>query len=72
MHEDGVAPGQRVLIIDDLIATGSSSVSAIDLVGLLKGDVVGFGAVIELSFLGGLERIRKAHPDVPVRALVRY
>jgi adenine phosphoribosyltransferase len=72
MHEDGVAPGQRVLIIDDLIATGSSSVSAIDLVGLLKGDVVGFGAVIELSFLGGLERIRKAHPGVPVHALVRY
>jgi len=72
MHEDGVAPGQRVLIIDDLIATGSSSVSAIDLVELLKGDVVGFGAVIELSFLGGLERIRKAHPGVPVHALVRY
>jgi len=72
MHEDGVAPGQRVLIIDDLIATGSSSVSDIDLVELLKGDVVGFGAVIELSFLGGLERIRKAHPGVPVHALVRY
>jgi len=72
MHEDGVAPGQRVLIVDDLIATGSSSVSAIELVQLLKGDVVGFGAVIELSFLGGLERIRKAHPDVPVHALVRY
>ncbi len=72
MHEDGVASGQRVLIVDDLIATGCSSVSAIDLVRLLKGDVVGFGAVIELSFLGGLERIRKAHPDVPVRALVRY
>jgi len=72
MHEDGVAPGQRVLIIDDLIATGSSSVSAIDLVELLKGEVVGFAAVIELSFLGGLERIRKAHPGVPVHALVRY
>ena len=72
LHEDGVAPGQRVLIIDDLIATGCSSVSAIDLVELLKGDVVGFGAVIELSFLGGLERIRKAHPNVPVHALVRY
>jgi adenine phosphoribosyltransferase len=72
MHEDGVAPGQRVLIIDDLIATGSSSVSAIDLVELLKGDVVGFAAVIELSFLGGLERIRKAHPKVPVHALIRY
>ncbi len=72
MHEDGVAPGQRIVIIDDLIATGSSSTSAIDLVKLLKGDVAGFGAVVELSFLHGVENIRKAHPSVDVHALVRY
>jgi len=72
MHEDAVARGQRVLIIDDLIATGSSSVSAISLVQLVKGEVVGFGAIVELSFLNGLEAIHKAHPDVPVHALVRY
>jgi len=72
MHEDAVARGQRVLVIDDLIATGSSSVSAINLVKLLKGDVVGFGAIVELSFLKGVEAIRKAHPEVAVRALVRY
>jgi adenine phosphoribosyltransferase len=72
MHEDAVARGQRVLIVDDLIATGSSSISAINLVKLLKGDVVGFGAVIELSFLRGVEAIRKAHPEVAVHALVRY
>jgi adenine phosphoribosyltransferase len=72
MHEDGVAPGQRVLIIDDLIATGSSSVSAIDLVELLKGEVVGFGAVVELSFLKGVENIRRAHPTIEVHTLVRY
>jgi adenine phosphoribosyltransferase len=72
MHEDAVARGQRVLIIDDLIATGSSSVSAISLVELVQGEVVGFGAIVELSFLNGLEAIRKAHPDVPVHALVRY
>jgi len=72
MHEDSVARGQRVLIIDDLIATGSSSVSAISLVKLLQGHVVGFGAVVELTFLKGLEAIQTAHPDVPVRSLVRY
>ena len=72
MHEDAVARGQRVLIIDDLIATGSSSVSDINLVKLLGGDVVGFGAVVELSFLKGVEAIRAAHPGVDVRALVRY
>jgi adenine phosphoribosyltransferase len=72
MHEDAVARGQRVLIIDDLIATGSSSISAINLVQRLKGDVIGFGAIVELSFLKGLEAIRKAHPEVEVHALVRY
>ena len=72
MHEDGVAPGQRVLIIDDLIATGSSSVSAINLVKLLKGEVAAFGAVVELSFLKGVENIRKAHPEVDVLSLVTF
>ena len=72
MHEDGVAPGQRVIIVDDLIATGSSSVSAINLVKLLKGDVAGFAAVVELSFLKGVENIRRAHPGVEVHILVRY
>jgi adenine phosphoribosyltransferase len=72
MHEDSVARGQRVLIIDDLIATGSSSVSAIKLVKLLKGDVVGFGAIVELGFLKGVEAIRAAYPEVAVHALVHY
>ena len=72
IHEDAVARGQRVLIVDDLIATGSSSVSAINLVKLLQGHVVGFGAVVELSFLKGREAIVAAHPDVAVHALVRY
>jgi adenine phosphoribosyltransferase len=72
MHEDAVAPGERIVIIDDLIATGSSSVSAIDLVRLLKGEVVGFGAVVELGFLNGVEKIRRAHPEVDVRCLVRF
>ena len=72
MHEDGVAPGQRVLIVDDLIATGSSSVSAINLVKLLKGEVAGFAAVVELSFLGGVENIGRVHPGIEVHALVRY
>ena len=51
---------------------GSSSISALDLVKLLKGDTVGFGAVIELGFLGGVPAIRKAHPEVDVFSLIRY
>ncbi|MFO7734282.1 MAG: adenine phosphoribosyltransferase [Candidatus Aminicenantes bacterium] len=72
MHRDAVAPGQRVLIIDDLIATGSSSTSAIDLVKKLFGEVIGFGAVVELSFLHGMENIARAHPGIDIHALVRF
>jgi adenine phosphoribosyltransferase len=72
MHTDAVEPGQRVLIIDDLIATGSSSTSSIDLVGKLGGKVVGFAAVVELSFLHGEANIRKAHPEVEIMSLIRY
>jgi adenine phosphoribosyltransferase len=72
MHEDTVRPGQRVVVIDDLIATGSSSISALDLVKQLKGHPVGFGAVIELGFLNGVPAIQKAHPEVDVFCLVRY
>jgi adenine phosphoribosyltransferase len=72
MHEDCILPKQRVLIIDDLIATGSSTVSAIDLVKKLRGEVVGFACLVELSFLKGLEFIKKSHPDVDILSLVRF
>jgi len=72
MHEDAIRPGQRVVIIDDLIATGSSSISAIDLVKLLKGRPVGFGAVVELSFLNGVPNIKKVHPEVDIHCLIKF
>jgi adenine phosphoribosyltransferase len=72
MHDDSLQPGQKVLIIDDLIATGSSTVSAIDLVKKLGGEVVGFASLVELSFLNGLEFIKKSHPDVEIHSLIRF
>jgi len=72
MHEDCLLPEQRVLIIDDLIATGSSTVSAIDLVKKLGGEVAGFACLVELSFLHGMEFIKKSHPDVEILSLVRF
>jgi adenine phosphoribosyltransferase len=72
MHEDCILPEQKVLIIDDLIATGSSTVSAIDLVKKLGGEVVGFVSLVELSFLNGPEFIKKSHPDVDVFSLIRF
>jgi len=72
MHTDSVLPSQKVLIIDDLIATGASSISAIDLVKKLQGELVGFVAVVELSFLNGVECIKKAHPDVEIMSLIQF
>ncbi len=72
IHKDSIKPGQRVLIIDDLIATGSSSIAAINLVKKLEGDVVGYAALVELSFLKGKEAIEAAHPDVDVLSLIQF
>jgi adenine phosphoribosyltransferase len=72
MHADSIRPGERVLIVDDLIATGSSSISAIGLVNILGGKVVGFAALVELAFLKGVENIKKAHPEVDVFALIKF
>jgi len=72
MHKDSVKPGEKVLIIDDLIATGSSSISAIDLIKKLGGQVVGFAVLVELSFLNGIQNINKAHPDVDIKTMIKF
>jgi adenine phosphoribosyltransferase len=72
MHRDSISPDQRVIIIDDLIATGSSSVCAIDLVKKLKGRAVGFAAVVDLAFLSGIKKIEDAHSDVEVFSLISF
>jgi adenine phosphoribosyltransferase len=72
LHADSVRPGERVLVIDDLIATGSSSISALNLIRMLGGEPVGFAALVELAFLNGVEKIKKAHPQADVFALVKF
>ncbi|GBC77256.1 Adenine phosphoribosyltransferase [bacterium HR08] len=57
IHKDAIEPGHRVLIIDDLLATGGTAKAAIELVEKLGGHVVGAGFVIELEFLKGRERL---------------
>lgn len=67
VQEDAIASGQRVAVLDDLLATGGTMRAAIDLVRQRGGIVVGAGCIIELSFLGGRERI-----DVPLTSIVAY
>jgi len=57
IHRDAIQPGQRVLLVDDLLATGGSARAAIDLVEQLGGKVVGLGFLIELTFLRGIEKL---------------
>lgn len=57
IHRDAVAPGERVLIVDDVLATGGTSAATVQLVELLGGQVVGLGFIIELAFLGGATKL---------------
>ena len=67
MQADAVARGQRVAVLDDLLATGGTMQAAIDLVRRQGGVVAAAGCIIELSFLQGRDRI-----DVPLSAMVAY
>jgi adenine phosphoribosyltransferase len=59
MHKDAVQPGERVLIVDDLIATGGTLLATCGLVEKLGGTVAGIAVLIELSFLKGREKFSK-------------
>lgn len=58
MHQDAVAHGEKVLVVDDLLATGGTAKAKCDLVEMLGGKVVGVAFVIELSFLKGREKLK--------------
>jgi adenine phosphoribosyltransferase len=58
MHRDAIQPGQKVLIVDDLIATGGSAAATARLVERLGGEVVSIAFLIELTFLNGVEKLK--------------
>ena len=58
IHTDAIQPGQRVLIVDDLLATGGTAEAAVQLVEKLDGTVAGLSFVIELDFLNGRDKLR--------------
>jgi adenine phosphoribosyltransferase len=57
IHEDAVAPASRVLIVDDVLATGGTAAAAIKLVRAIGGNLVGLGFLIELEFLAGRSKL---------------
>lgn len=60
VHKDAIRPGQRVLIVDDLIATGGTAAATAELVGRLGGEVAGYAFVVHLTFLEGVEKLNGA------------
>jgi adenine phosphoribosyltransferase len=56
-HRDAFSPGERVAVIDDVLATGGTAAAAVRLVEALGGEVVGLGFLLELTFLGGAARL---------------
>jgi len=67
IHEDAIAAGMKVLMIDDLLATGGTMAACCDLVRGLKGEIVGAAFLIELCFLNG----RKKLGDYPIHSVIK-
>lgn len=70
MHVDGAGPGERVLLVDDLIATGGTAMAGLCLLQRARAEVVGALFLVDLPDLGGAQRLRET--GVPVEALVQF
>jgi adenine phosphoribosyltransferase len=70
VHKDAVSPGERVLLVDDLVATGGTAEGAVNLLTRLGAEVVAACFIVDLPDLGGADRIRRL--GVPVRTLVSF
>lgn len=68
IHEDALRPGERVLIVDDLLATGGTVRAVTELVHKLEAAIVGISFLIELEFLNGKERLK----EFPVHSLIKF
>jgi len=70
MHEDGVAMGERVVLVDDLVATGGTAEAAVKLLRKIGAEVLAACFIIDLPELGGAAKLRAL--DVPVRTLISF
>lgn len=68
IHEDAIKSGERILLIDDLLATGGTMAAAAELINKVGGKIVGISFVIELTFLHGREKLK----DYNIHSLIEY
>lgn len=69
IHQDAITPRTKVLIIDDVLATGGTVLAGIRLVERAGGIVTGIGTVLEIDSLGGRARINEIYPSIPVHSI---
>ena len=68
IHRDAISPGSRVLLVDDLLATGGTMEAAVDLINQMEGTIMGISFLIELAFLGGREKLN----GLAVYSIIKY
>lgn len=68
MHEDSIKTGEKVILVDDLLATGGTMAATVDLVKKLGGEILGISFIVELDFLKGREKLK----NYPIYTLVNY
>ena len=68
IHEDAIKSGERILLVDDLLATGGTMAAAAELINKIGGEIVGISFVIELTFLHGREKLKGYN----IHSLVKY
>lgn len=68
LHKDAILPGEKVLLVDDVLATGGTMKATIDLIKELKGKIIGVDFLIELSYLNGRKKLK----GYKIRSLAKY